>query len=402
VTRTPTNTPTASVTRTPASTVTPTVTQTAEATSTPNPTTTPTTTPTPTLPIYYSLVNVEACCDSGNRIDNLYVSSVGNDIQVNDVIDFAGTCFDVTYAEPQSEPHPETVAVTYMGDCAACLSVYPCPTPTPTPTLTRTMTPTPSATKFAFTLTDTCCSGEEEPPVYTFYTTNSSFCNSFTDGKTYYVYNIGRLPNRCYVFNCGGNPDAAGAELFTGTIDTETAYTDCAGCTRNYPCVAVSNTPAPTQTKTPTRTPSPTPTRTPAGTPASTPTRTPTKTPTPTNSVCQSTISITYTSDSCSRGVARVYVNGTLASAFSALGNGNDSSQTITVYAGDSIQMYVEALFQGGAGCTIYGSTGVVGSQNGVTRVNAYSDQSPNTDTYTYTMDCTNDTMLFHFSPEPI
>jgi len=345
------------------------------------------------------LVNVEECCDSENRISNLYVSSVGNDIQVNDVIEFAGTCFDVTSAEPQSDPHPETVAVTYMGDCASCLSVYPCPTPTPTPTLTRTMTPTPSATKFAFTLTDTCCSEGAEPPVYTFYTTNSSFCNSFTDGKTYYVYNIGRLPNRCYEFNCGGNPDSAGAELFTGTIDTEIAYTDCAACTRNYPCVAVSNTPAPTQTKTPTRTPSPTPTRTPAATPGATPTRTPTKTPTPTQSNCQSTISITYQNATCGRGTAKVYVNGVVASSWTSLSTAGTSTDTINVYAGDTITMYIEPLFVGSAGCQIYGSCGGTGSLNGTTKVAAIN---PSTDSHTYTMDCTNDTMYFFFEPNPI
>jgi len=166
--------------------------------------------------------------------------------------------------------------------------------------------------------------------------------------------------------------------------------------------------PTPTPTRTPTATPSVTPTIsvTPSVTKSPTPTRTPTKTPTPTPSQSLSpvTISLDYNSVTCSRGVANVYVNGTLQSSYTALGTGNDSTDTIQAYPGDTILYYGQATFVGGAGCQIYGSTGFSGGVTGqsVPGISRLSSQSPNTDSQSFTLGSNNITISYTYTVNPI
>ena len=181
---------------------------------------------------------------------------------------------------------------------------------------------------------------------------------------------------------------------------------DVVGPTCSF-CALPTPTPSPTPTRTPTNTPPPvSPSPTPSVTRTVTPTRTPTKTPTPTPSQSLSpvTISLDYNSITCSRGVANVYVNGTLQSSYTALGTGNDSTDTIQAYPGDTILYYGEATFVGGAGCQIYGSTGFSAGVSGqsVPGISRISDQSPNSDSQSFTLGSNNITISYTFTPNPI
>jgi hypothetical protein len=171
-------------------------------------------------------------------------------------------------------------------------------------------------------------------------------------------------------------------------------------------CALPTPTPTATPTRTPTGTPAPaSPTPTPTVTRSATPTRTPTKTPTVTPSTSSSpkTINIVYNSDTCGRGSASVYVNGTLESSFSALGNGNDSTQSIQAYPGDTITYQVGATFVGGAGCQIYGSSAGVGAVSGqsVPSITSVSDDVTS-DSETFTLGNNNITISYSFAPNPI
>jgi len=181
---------------------------------------------------------------------------------------------------------------------------------------------------------------------------------------------------------------------------------DVVGPTCSF-CALPTPTPSPTPTRTPTNTPPPvSPTRTPTPTRTSTPTRTPTKTPTPTPSQSLSpvTISINYTSATCARGFANVYVNGTLQSSYTALGNGNDSSQSIQAYPGDTILYYIESQGVLGSGCQIYGETQGVGSVTGqsVSSISANSGFTPPSDSQSFTLGSSNITISYDFVPQAL
>ncbi len=166
--------------------------------------------------------------------------------------------------------------------------------------------------------------------------------------------------------------------------------------------------PTPTPTRTPTATPSVTPTIsvTPSVTKSPTPTRTPTKTPTltPSQSLSPVTISLNYTSSTCARGSANIYVNGTLQSSYTATGSGNDSTDSIQAYPGDTILYYVESQGVLGSGCQIYGETQGVGSITGqsVPSISANSGFTPPNDSESFTLGGNNITISYDFVPQAI
>ena len=172
-------------------------------------------------------------------------------------------------------------------------------------------------------------------------------------------------------------------------------------------CALPTPTPSATPTRTPTSTPAPvSPTPTPSVTRSATPTKTPTKTPTPTPSTSAQpkTININYTSATCARGSADVYVNGTLRSSFTALGSGNDSTDSITAFPGDTIIYYVESQGVLGSGCQIYGETQGVGTVSGqsVPSISANSGFSPGNDSETFTMGSSNITISYDWVPQAL
>ena len=232
----------------------------------------------------------------------------------------------------------------------------------------------------------------------------------FMNGMTYSITNSGGVLPYAGCYTSWWTLPEGRTPVFMGNIDEETffAFDNCASCVEQNPCQNVSPTPGPSNTPTPTKTPTrtPTPTSTPSGTPSVTPTKTPTRTPTntPSTSAQPKTITINYNSSTCSRGIARVYVNGVLESTYSALGTGNDSTDSITVFPGDTILYYGEATFVGGAGCQIYGSSAFVGEVTGQSVPNIFrvSDQSPNSDSETFTMGSNNITISYTFDPNPI
>tara|TARA_R110000803_G_scaffold62977_1_gene123467 strand:- start:1166 stop:1771 length:606 start_codon:yes stop_codon:yes gene_type:complete len=180
-------------------------------------------------------------------------------------------------------------------------------------------------------------------------------------------------------------------------------FAECNQCTEQNPCQNVSPTPAPsnTPTPTPTKTTTPTPTGTPASTPPVTPTKTPTNTPS--TSAQPKTINLVYNSSTCGRGVADIFVNGVKESSYTALGTGNDSTDSITVFPGDTIIYYGEALFVGGAGCQIYGSSAFVGQVTGQSVPNITGlSTGTSTDSETFIMGSNNITINYTFDPNPI
>ena len=178
---------------------------------------------------------------------------------------------------------------------------------------------------------------------------------------------------------------------------------DVFGTTCSF-CALPTPTPSPTPTKTPTNTP--TISLTPSVTRTVTPTRTPTKTPTvtPSTSVSLRTINLNYTSATCARGGANIYVNGVLQSSYTATGSGNDSTDSIQAVPGDTILFYIESQGVLGSGCQIYGETQGVASVTGqsVSSISANSGLSPGNASRTFTLGNNNITISYDFVPQPL
>jgi hypothetical protein len=181
---------------------------------------------------------------------------------------------------------------------------------------------------------------------------------------------------------------------------------DVVGDTCSF-CALPTPTPTSTPTRTPTGTPAPaSPTPTPSVTRSATPTRTPTKTPTPTPSASPSPkiISINYTSATCARGSGSIYVNGVLQSSYQANGSGNDSTDSIQAFAGDTILFYIESQGVLGSGCQIYGETQGVASVTGqsVSSISANSGFSPGNASRSFTLGNNNITISYDFVPQAL
>ena len=106
-------------------------------------------------------------------------------------------------------------------------------------------------------------------------------------------------------------------------------------------------TPTPTITQTPNASPQPTPTPTNTGTPTVTPTNTPTSTSTSVD------LTINTTAVTCARGSVSVVKNGTTIYSINKIsGSGNiNTTNTITVDVGDSIEIFAIASTPTGAAC---------------------------------------------------
>ena len=407
-TKTPTNTPTTTptVTQTVTASVTPTITPTTTVSQTPggSPTATPTETATPTPTVtpsgqYYQYESVLVSCCDDQPTPTL---RIGGTSQVNPgdviVIDIGNglQCYAVQTADIFFGSPDYTIVRVYQGgDCGVCLAEYICPSPTPTPTRTQTATPSVTPTKTP-TNTPTVSVTPTKTPTKT--PTNTPTVTPTTSCPACYVYEISQvgLGGATYTYTqCDGTvvpnftvqPNDStqtvclregSIQLTSGTQGSVTQVTACGtGC-------------APID---------------PSATPTVTPTRTPTRTPTvtPTSSPVPLEIIINYNSDTCARGNADVYVNGTLESSYSALGSGNDSTDTIYAYPGDSITYDIEATFLGGAGCQIYDSVQANGSVSGqsVPSIVGVSDGTQS-DSETFTMGGSNITINYSFTPNPI
>jgi hypothetical protein len=155
-TNTSSNTPTNTSTNTPTNTATNTPTNTASNTSTPTPTKTPTETPTttptqtqtptPTEPGDIYLFQ-DCCSPTQFRYQNIPgLLNVGDVVYISGGVGFNGCGEVIPYVA--SGVIYSSVGVTFLGyfDCAACITINPCPTPTPTPTASQTPTNTATQT----------------------------------------------------------------------------------------------------------------------------------------------------------------------------------------------------------------------------------------------------------------
>ena len=430
-TSTPTQTPQATVTSTPevtpTNTPTQTVTPTAQATSTPLPTqtTTPTQTVTPSntpevtntvtptvspsltpsvtpstvyVPMYFS-----ACCDSHvyrinltgaewNAIINaleegnpsLYLENQTNFI--DGCVGFIGPSYGGTVTDLGNKDgdflidggQPWTTTDPLYARCSICEQSYPC---VEYKFVIQEITYfdgncTPGGTQATATLA----------PGFPSVPSIGEYCSITSKG--------GDAPACWQIIGLDESPEPATYEI------------DVVGPTCSF-CALPTPTPSPTPTVTPSNTPAPlSPTPTPTVTRSATPTRTPTKTPTPTpsTSVSPVTISLNYTSETCARGFANVYVNGVLQSSYTATGSGNDSTDSIQAYPGDTILYYIESQGVLSSGCQIYGETqgsaSVVGQS--VPSISANSGFTPPNDSESFTLGGNNISIGYNFVPQAL
>lgn len=151
----------------------------------------------------------------------------------------------------------------------------PTNTQTPTNTPTKTTSPTPTPTPLVNPITfSSCCE-----PFETFNV--DGLPEGLSVGSVYYV----QIPSG-FIGCATIIPYIAGLTTYPHTSASFEGDRSCESCKASHPCLSVSLTPTPTNTKTPTQTPTNTPTntQTPTNTktPTQTPTQTPTETPTPT------------------------------------------------------------------------------------------------------------------------
>ena len=451
---TPTNTATVTPTNTPTNTAT--VTPTVSVSDTPGVSSTPTPTVTPSTVINKYRVNIDDCCSS-EPVGEFNVE-IGGTLQPNDVIvinlgegDACHLITNISQLGPE-EPTEFTITEWYTepDDCNVCQSSHPCSSPLPTPTQTATPSNTPPVSPpvspdVTPTQTNTPSNSLPVTPSNTPPVTPTPSCPAC---YTYEISQVG-LGGATYTYTqCDGTvvpnftvqPNDStqtvclregSIQLTSGTQGSITQVnacgtgcapeenfimSDCDGVTANFVAegtgvvgltydisgsgyvghkatvIGVTSASAVAQLLTETSCVTPTPTSSPIP-PSPTPTQTP------------STIAITinYNSDTCARGGADVYVNGVLESSYSALGNGNDSTDTIYASPGDSITYDIEALFVGGSGCQIYGSVQANGSVSGqsVPSIVGVSDGTAS-DSETFTLGSSNITISYSFTPNPL
>jgi len=117
---------------------------------TPTPSATPTVTPSSV--IYQYVVNLQACCDPSQEINDVIIQSA-DQLQSSDIVVInagAGNqCYTINMLVPTSSQTPLYVITEWYAspaECSTCTDFHPCPTPTPTPSPTSTLTPTPTPT----------------------------------------------------------------------------------------------------------------------------------------------------------------------------------------------------------------------------------------------------------------
>ncbi len=408
-TNTPTNTPTTTptVTQTVTASVTPTITPTTTVSQTPggSPTATPTETATPTPTVtpsgqYYKYESVLiSCCDSQPtpllRIGGTSQVNPGDTIAID--IGNGVQCYDVQTVDMFfGSPNYTVVKVYQGGDCGVCTAEYVCPSPTPTPTITQTATPSVTPTKTPTntpTTTPTVTQTVTASVTVTKTPTNTP-TKSVTPSVTVTpTVTPSSSPTINYLMSdCDGvTPNFVADGNGTVGLTYDISGSGYVGHKATIIGTTSASSVAQLLSQTTCVDPSVTPTRTPTSTPAVTPSPNPLA------------ITINYNSDSCARGGADVYVNGTLESSYSALSNGNDSTDTIYASPGDSITYDLEALFVTGSGCQTYGSTQANGSVSGqsVPSIVGVSDGTAS-DSETFTLGSNNITINYSFTPNPL
>ena len=117
---------------------------------TPTPSATPTVTPSSV--IYQYVVNLQACCDPSQEINDVIIQSADQLQSTDIVVVNAGSgnqCYTINMLVPTSSQTPLYVITEWYAspaECSTCTDFHPCPTPTPTPSPTSTLTPTPTPT----------------------------------------------------------------------------------------------------------------------------------------------------------------------------------------------------------------------------------------------------------------